>query len=91
MSTENTRPCPRELFLTPERRLEVYFHTSNEPKYFQARAVFRRFGLELKHFRSHTEPYHEDYSAGKQVLLDRAIKEVLAEVGSRDCCAMQFG
>jgi len=71
----------REIFLTGARRPEVYFYTSNDAKFLQARLVFERCGLVLRHFRSRKEPYAEDYSAGKEVLLTEALAEVLGTVG----------
>ena len=44
--------------------------------------VFSRSGLILHEFKSRREPYSEDYAAGKEVLLARAIAEILSSVGS---------
>lgn len=78
-----TRPTPREVFLTKDRQLQVYFYTSNVAKFIQARIVFERAGLQLQHFRSKTEPYEEDYAEGKERLLYRAISQILGSgVGS---------
>jgi inosine/xanthosine triphosphate pyrophosphatase family protein/dephospho-CoA kinase len=82
MNTESVRPCPREVFLKGSKRLEVFFYTSNDHKFLQARAVCRKFGLDLKHFRSRTEPYSEDYSQGKRALLARAVDEVAGQIGA---------
>jgi inosine/xanthosine triphosphate pyrophosphatase family protein/dephospho-CoA kinase len=77
MSDVVSRPTPREIFLTKDRQLEIFFYTSNIAKYIQARVVFERAGLLLQHFRSKTEPYAEDYQEGKERLLVRAIDQVL--------------
>lgn len=77
----NLRPFLREIFLTADRRPDVYFYTSNIEKYLQARAIFEKCGLILRHFRTRTEPYAEDYSVGKDELLRRAIDEVTDSVG----------
>jgi inosine/xanthosine triphosphate pyrophosphatase family protein/dephospho-CoA kinase len=71
------RATPRDLFLSGERRLEVFFYTSSVDKFLHASTVFSRSGVLLREFRSTTEPYTEDYSAGKARLLTRAIKEIL--------------
>ena len=60
----------------------LFFYTSNLAKFLQARVVFARSGLVLQHFRSKTDPYNEDYSAGKEVLLERAIQEIVSSVGA---------
>jgi dephospho-CoA kinase len=44
--------------------------------------VFEKCGLVLRHFRTRTEPYHEDYTLGKEALLARAIEEVRSTVGA---------
>jgi inosine/xanthosine triphosphate pyrophosphatase family protein/dephospho-CoA kinase len=72
-----SRPTPRGIFLTRDRQLEIFFYTSNTTKYIQARVVFERAGLLLQHFRSRTEPYAEDYREGKELLLTRAIGQVI--------------
>lgn len=71
----------RRAFVEGERRLEVAFYTTSLEKFLQARAVFEGCGLVLRHFRSRTEPYAEDYTRGKRALLLAAIKEVAAVVG----------
>jgi len=81
MSDIPTRPTLREIFLSGERRLEVFFYTSNLPKFLHAATVFRRSGIALQHFKSRTDPYSEDYSAGTEQLLTRAISEIIATVG----------
>lgn len=63
------------------RRLRVFFYTSNMGKYLQARHVFARSGYILEHFSQHTQPYNEDYSGGKHLLLLRAVQEVGDLVG----------
>lgn len=75
------RPTLRGAFLTGEKRLQVFFYTSNDDKFSHAATVFDRSGLRLRHFRSKTDPYNEDYSAGKEKLLTRAIAQILREVG----------
>lgn len=77
-----SRPTLRELFLSKERQLQPFFYTSSVAKYLHARVVFSRSGLILHEFKSRREPYSEDYSAGKEVLLARAIAEILSSVGS---------
>jgi inosine/xanthosine triphosphate pyrophosphatase family protein/dephospho-CoA kinase len=67
---------PREPFLEGERQLEVYFYTSNETKFLQARFVFARAGLTLRYFPSSTDPYEEGYDVDKNVLLQRAVRQV---------------
>ena len=64
-----------------DKRLQVFFHTSNTEKFLHAATVCQRAGLTLRHFKSTTEPYDEDYSIGKQRLLTRAIAEILEAVG----------
>ncbi|MEK9139691.1 MAG: non-canonical purine NTP pyrophosphatase [Nitrospirota bacterium] len=76
-----SRPTLRELFRSGERRLEVFFYTSNLEKFLQAKTVFDRSGLVLKHFKSKTDPYIEDYSFGKERLLTRAIREISDVIG----------
>ena len=76
----NVRPSVRELFLAL-RRLEIYFYTSNLPKYLQAKTFFDRSGLFLHQFKSKTDPYSEDYKLGKHRLLTMAIREILGSVG----------
>lgn len=74
-----SRPTPREIFLTKDRQLEIFFYTSNITKYIQARVVFEQAGLLLQHFRSRTEPYSEEYKVGKELLLTQAISEVIGK------------
>ncbi len=76
------RPTLREIFLSKGRQLQVFFYTSSVTKYLHARTVFGRSGLPLHEFKSRREPYAEDYTAGKKVLLARAIAEILSTVGS---------
>lgn len=59
-----------------QRRLKVYFYTSNAEKLLQARLLFRNEGQVLNHFRAHREPYEEDYSLDKNDLLKKAIEQV---------------
>jgi inosine/xanthosine triphosphate pyrophosphatase family protein/dephospho-CoA kinase len=77
-----SRPTPREIFLTKEKQLSVFFYTSNLAKFLHARVVFDRSGLVLQHFRSKDDPYAEDYSLGKERLLERAIQEISSSVGA---------
>jgi inosine/xanthosine triphosphate pyrophosphatase family protein/dephospho-CoA kinase len=77
MSELVARPTPREIFLTKDRQADIFFYTSNVPKYIQARVVLGRAGMSLQHFRSKTEPYAEDYAEGKEHLLVRAVAQVL--------------
>lgn len=82
MRSRYSRPTPREIFLAKEKQLSVFFYTSNLAKFLQARVVFDRSGLVLQHFHSKSDPYEEDYSAGKQALLERAIQEIISSVGA---------
>lgn len=76
------RPLLRELFCSAERRPEVLFYTSNIEKFLQARLVFQRSGLpNLRHYPTHTEPYQEDYSLGKDRLLAYALEQITQSVG----------
>ncbi|RYG38595.1 MAG: xanthosine triphosphate pyrophosphatase [Burkholderiales bacterium] len=71
----------KELFYSADRLPEVHFYTSNEQKFLQARQVFARSGLRLRHSPSHTEPYDEDYSHGREHLLFMAIEQVRRVTG----------
>lgn len=82
MDTTPQRPTLREVFLSKEKQLQVFFYTSSVSKYLHARVVFGRSGLILHEFKSRREPYSEDYDAGKEVLLARAVAEILGSVGS---------
>ncbi len=82
MNTPRDRPLPRQEFLSADRQFRIFFYTSSISKYLQARVVFERSGLILDHFKSKQDPYSEDYSLGKDVLLERAIKQILGSVGS---------
>ena len=82
MKLRYNRPTPREIFLAKEKQLAVFFYTSNLAKFLQARVVFDRSGLVLQHFRSKNDPYNEDYSVGKEVLLERAIQEIVSSIGA---------
>ena len=66
----------RRPFHLLDRQLEVLFYTSNVAKFLQARMVFERCGLTLRHLKSRTDPYREEYAAGKTELLRRAVAEV---------------
>lgn len=81
MNKNFLRPSPIEVFLALEKRLHVYFYTSNVPKFLHARFVFEQYGINLNHYKSHKEPYTEDYSLGKKKLLEEALKEILITVG----------
>src|SRR5205809_806755 len=74
------RAVPRIPFLRGDRQLEVHFYTSNIAKFLQARLLFDRSGLVLRHFRAHTEPYSENYQLGKEELLRRAVRDVAQRV-----------
>jgi inosine/xanthosine triphosphate pyrophosphatase family protein/dephospho-CoA kinase len=76
------RPTLREIFLAREKQFQVFFYTSSVAKYLHARVVFGRSGLTLHEFKSRREPYSEDYTAGKEALLARAVTEILGSVGS---------
>jgi inosine/xanthosine triphosphate pyrophosphatase family protein/dephospho-CoA kinase len=80
--TPPSRPTPREMFLVKDRQLQIFFYTSSLPKYLHARTVFERSGLMVHEFKSRREPYSEDYAAGKEKLLERAINEILGSVGT---------
>lgn len=75
MKTES-RETLREIFYFAERIPDVFFYTSNEEKFLQARHIFNRSGLQLRHFKTHTEPYFEDYSKGRENLLRKAIEQI---------------
>lgn len=64
------------------RRVLIYFYTSNVEKYLQARLILVRHGIELRHFRSRSEPYREDYALGKEAMLAAAIAEISSKVGN---------
>ena len=76
------RATLREIFLSKDRQLQVFFYTSSLDKYLHARTVFARSGLILHEFKSRREPYSEDYASEKEVLLARALLEILGSVGS---------
>ena len=67
---------PRSQF---DRRLRVYFYTSNTEKLLQARHIFERAGQTVSHFRARREPYEEDYRLSKHELLEEAISQVRSE------------
>ena len=69
-------PHPRDLFISPPKRLEVGFYTSSLDKFLQARSVLYAYGLMVRHYLGSQEPYFEDYSQGKHELLTQAITEV---------------
>jgi dephospho-CoA kinase/inosine/xanthosine triphosphate pyrophosphatase family protein len=75
------RPSLKEIFLSSERRIDLFFYTSSIEKYLQARAVLLRYGVQVRHFKGRTDPYSEDYSFGKEVLLAKAIEEILSSIG----------
>jgi len=77
----SNRICYRRAFVEGERRLEVSFYTTSVEKFLQARMVFESSGLVLRHFKSRTEPYEEDYSKGKTELLRSAVREVASQIG----------
>ncbi|WP_152049907.1 non-canonical purine NTP pyrophosphatase [Tautonia marina] len=79
----HARPSLREQFLVAPKRIEVYFYTSSTDKFLHAYTVFERSGLALKHFKSRTDPYAEDYSLGKHGLLTLALKEILGQIGTQ--------
>lgn len=62
---------------------KIYFYTSNELKYIQAKLVFAAAGLPLYYFPLHSEPYRERYDGTTVDLLRDAINEVAAIVGQR--------
>ncbi len=71
----------RATFRQPERRPRVYFYTTSTDKYLQARYVFHRVGLLLRHFRSKSDPYHEAEGETTKVLLSNALREVRLSLG----------
>jgi inosine/xanthosine triphosphate pyrophosphatase family protein/adenylate kinase family enzyme len=75
------RQAPRKIFRSADRIPEVHFYTSNDSKFLQARNLFDRAGLQLRHFKASTEPYSEDYGSGKDALLRRAVREVAEKIG----------
>lgn len=74
------RPSLRRIFFS-RTRPRVYFHTSNDHKFLQARSVFDLCGLPLTHFHSLQDPYDEDYTGGRSVLLQEAIDQVKDVLG----------
>jgi len=81
MNKKYLRPSHREVFLALEKRLHVYFYTSNLPKFLHARIAFGQYGIILNHYKSRKEPYTEDYSLGKKKLLEEALNDILRTVG----------
>jgi inosine/xanthosine triphosphate pyrophosphatase family protein/dephospho-CoA kinase len=81
MSMLSNRPSFREILHSFPKRVEVVFYTSNLNKFLQARLVFERNGIVLRHFKSRTEPYSEDYNVDKSVLLANAIQQILSTIG----------
>jgi len=75
------RPTLRELFVSAPKKLEVSFYTSSIEKFLQARLVLGPYGLELGHYLSSQEAYHEDYDLGQEQLLVRAIDEIKHRLG----------
>lgn len=78
---DHPRPSFSSAFVAADRRLRPYFYTSNLTKYLQAKLLLEKYGLNLAHFKSKTDPYFEDYSLGTEVLLERAIEEISRSVG----------
>lgn len=76
MNRLDDRPRLREVLFSAERKPEIYFYTSNEHKFLQARLVFARAGLQLRHFQTHTDPYFEDYELGTHGLLAKAVQQI---------------
>lgn len=72
----------RELFRLQDKRIDVFFYTSNLVKFLHAHTVFSRLGLKLSHWKSKSDPYSEDYSGTKQQLLARAIDQIKDSIGS---------
>ena len=71
----------RAPFRALDRRPRVYFYTTSDEKFLQARYVFTRSGLPLKHFRSKTDPYSENEGEGTERLLKAAIQEIKESIG----------
>ncbi len=65
------------------RLLKTFFYTSNADKLIQARLVFMRSGYQLSHYRSHQEPYDEDYSLDTKGLLGKALQQVSGDFERR--------
>jgi inosine/xanthosine triphosphate pyrophosphatase family protein/dephospho-CoA kinase len=63
--------------------IRLFFYTSSIEKLLQARLVFGRYGYSVRHFRSRTDPYNEDYSLGTDGLLRRAISQIKDEFDVR--------
>ena len=74
------RVIPRRAFLELPKQLEVNFHTSNVVKYLQARWVLEGAGVQVRHFRSNTDPYDESYEQGQEALLRAATDEIARAV-----------
>lgn len=77
-----SRPIPRPAFLSGQRQLQVTFVTSSVDKFLQARLVFSRYGLTLRHSEHADRPYREDYSGSKEELLAKAIDEIRSRTGA---------
>ncbi len=76
-----SKPKIRELFINSPKRLGIGFYTSSIDKFIQARLIFQKVGLILRHFKSSQDPYHEDYNLGQEQLLSRAIDEIKYRLG----------
>lgn len=72
----------RDAFLRLPRQLQVTFFTSSRAKFAQASTIFTMSGARLAFRRHDEEPYAEDYTGGKEQLLEEAVKEIRRREGS---------
>lgn len=75
------RPAIRPGFRDFERQPHVYFYTSSVDKFLHLKTLLDRYGLLLRYYKSHTEPYPEDYSASTADLLQGSLRAVRDVVG----------
>lgn len=68
-----------------DKKIRVYFYTSNIDKYMQARLIFSRFGYDLQITKSNYEPYEENYQAGTRGLLRNAVGQLTGEQRKQTC------
>jgi inosine/xanthosine triphosphate pyrophosphatase family protein/dephospho-CoA kinase len=80
-ASQPPRPALRRAFRAFKLEPLIYFYTSNTEKFLHVQALLSRYGIPLRHFRSRTEPYPEDYTGSKEMLLRKAVQEVRERVG----------
>lgn len=64
------------------KNLIIYFYTTSIEKYFHAKLVFERNGLELKYFVSKTDEYQENHHLSTKTNLTNALLEIKERIGS---------